>query len=385
MTNEKSTQRNRSDFAFVTTQQQLPPAIEALSTQPALAVDTESNSFYAYHERICLIQFSIPDTDIVIDPLAGLDLSPLGEIFSSPTIQKIFHAAEQDVAGMKRDFGFEFANLFDTMWAARILGWSKIGLVDVLWQTFEVRTDKKFQRYNWGKRPLSQEAVAYARRDTRYLLPLRDIQAEALEKLGRSEEAAEVFAQLTETPAAEPPFGMDAFWRVKGIRDLGSRELAVLWQLYGWRDEIASERDRAPFRVMGDRTLVTLARDRPASLQELAATRGVSQRMVRRQGQALLAAIKRGRTGPIPEPPPRSPRPPEAVMDRYQALRSWRKRAAAKREVDTDVILPNATLWELAKRNPASPGELQGIEGMGPWKRKTYGQQVLQVLRSRSG
>jgi ribonuclease D len=105
----------------VTSPPQLEALLDELSAQSAIGVDTESNSLYAYHERVCLIQCSIPGADYIVDPLAGLDLSPLARFFANPGVQKVFHAAEYDVMCLKRDFGFRFANLFDTMWAARIL------------------------------------------------------------------------------------------------------------------------------------------------------------------------------------------------------------------------------------------------------------------------
>ena len=120
---------------------QLEALLDELSAQSAIGVDTESNSLYAYHERVCLIQCSIPGADYIVDPLAGLDLSPLARVFADPGGQKVFHAAEYDVMCLKRDFGFRFANLFDTMWAARILGWPRVGLGDVLKETFGVRTN----------------------------------------------------------------------------------------------------------------------------------------------------------------------------------------------------------------------------------------------------
>jgi len=366
----------------ITTGRGLHQLLSDLSARPAVAVDTESNSLYAYYERVCLIQISARDADYIIDPLAGFDLSPLGDLFADPSVQKVFHAAEQDVANLKRDFGFRFANLFDTMWAARILGWPRVGLADVLWETFGIRTDKRYQRYNWGRRPLSPEALDYARRDTHYLLPLRDLQVEALERSGWMEEAAEVFEHLACTPPASNPFGPHAFWRMRGVHDLTKRERAVLWELYLWRDRVASQRNLPPFRVMGDQALLALARARPRTLSELARVPRLPRHALPRYGKAILAAVERGGRAASPPPPTPSPRPDEAVAERYHALRSWRRRVAAERGVDTDVILPNAVLWAIAERNPATLEDLEMIEGLGPWKRRTYGPAILGTLKT---
>ena len=143
-----------------------------LTRQPRLAVDTESNSLYAYREQVCLIQFSTPETDYLVDPLALNDLSRLAPIFANPEIQKIFHAAEYDLITLKRDFGFTFTNLFDTMQATRILGYQQVGLDSILAEKFGVIVNKRFQKANWGQRPLPADLINYARLDTHYLLDL---------------------------------------------------------------------------------------------------------------------------------------------------------------------------------------------------------------------
>src|SRR5450756_1232142 len=119
------------DPIWVDNAAQLEAMLQALLAQPIVAVDTESNSLYAYRERVCLIQFSIPKEDYLVDPLAGLDLSPLGTLFANLQIEKIFHAAEYDVICLRRDFGFTFTNLFDTMIAGRVLGRTAVGLASM--------------------------------------------------------------------------------------------------------------------------------------------------------------------------------------------------------------------------------------------------------------
>jgi ribonuclease D len=365
----------------VTSSTELAALLDALSTQPAVAFDTESNSLYAYQEQVCLIQCSIPGIDYVVDPLVGLDLSPLGQVFADPAVQKVFHAAEYDVMCLKRDFGFQFANLFDTMWAARMLGWPRVGLGDVLEETFGVHTNKRYQRYNWGKRPLDPEALTYACMDTHYLLPLCQIQADALMEGGHLEEAREVFDQIAASPPMPHTFDPHDFWRVKGSFDLNGREQAILRELYAWRDREARRQDRPLFKVLHDRTLASLAQAQPRTRKGLSAVRGMKPYHVRRYGAPLLRAIKRGLHARPPQPPPPPPRHSEAQMERFEALRAWRKKVAARRGVDADVIVGNAVLWDLAEQPPCTFEDLSRVEGLGPWKRKTYGKDVLQVLR----
>jgi ribonuclease D len=368
----------------ITTSGQLEVLLEILSHEPSIAVDTESNSLYAYQEQVCLIQFSIPDADYLVDPLAGLDLSPLGSLFADPRTQKVFHAAEYDVMCLKRDFDFCFANLFDTMWAARILGWPRVGLGNLLKENFGVRTKKRYQRYNWGKRPLERDALAYACIDTHYLLDLRQLQVDALVQLNRMEEAHEVFDQVA---ASEPPwssFSPEDFWNIKGAHDLTGREQAILRELCVWRDQEARHRDRPHFKVLNDHTLVTLAQARPHRSEDLIGLDNLKPFHVRRYGKGIVQAIERGMHTQPPQLPLPPPRHSDAEIARFRALRSWRKQVAADRGVDTDVIIGNAALWALAERNPCTLNDLNHIEKLGPWRQKTYGKAILKTLKRKA-
>jgi ribonuclease D len=368
---------------MVTTSPHLREVVSELLHHPAVAVDTESNSLYAYQERVCLIQLSTAEADYIVDPLAEIDLAPLGELFASPAVQKVFHAAEQDVAGLKRDLGYSFAHLFDTMWAARILGWPRVGLADILKETFGIHTDKRYQRYNWSKRPLSAEALTYASLDTHYLLPLQALQQEALQQAGRLEEAAEAFARLAATPPAASPFGPEAFWHIKGLHDLKPQELAPLWALYTWRDQEAARRNVPPFKVIASSTLIALARQRPRTLERLREIPGMTPYLIQRYGAAILEALASSDSVSLPPRPDPTPRHDDAVLARYEALRAWRRQIAASRGVDADVVLSNAVLWELAEQNPVTLAELEEISGLGDWKRARYGPALLRVLRQR--
>ena len=147
--------------------------IHNLEKTAYVAVDTESNSFYAYFNRICLIQVSTEEQDYIIDPFSLDGIGAFGEILSNPGIEKIFHAAPNDIAGLKRDFKFRVHNIFDTSIAAKMLGYKQLGLAPILLEHFGISLNKKWQRYDWGRRPLRDEQIEYARLDTHFLIPLR--------------------------------------------------------------------------------------------------------------------------------------------------------------------------------------------------------------------
>jgi ribonuclease D len=354
-----------------------------LDASPTVAVDTESNSLHAYREQVCLIQFTTPTADYVVDPLALPDVRALGPFFASPAHEKIFHAAEGDLIGLNRDFQFTFANIFDTMSAARTLGWTQVGLAAVLKAEFDVTLSKAHQRADWGRRPLRSDMLDYARLDTHFLPALRDRLHAALTEKDRLAEALEDFERFarTQAPPTRQQPDPDAFWRVKGSRELAPRQAAVLREVFAYRDAEASRTNQPPFKVIGEPILLDIARKTPRTLDDLGAIPGMTPGQVHRHGRALLKAVDHG----LSATPPSAPvfeQVPDEVQARYDRLQGWRKRRAQARGVESDVIVPRTTLWDLARRHPRSVDELVDIADFGPVRREMYGAEILAILQA---
>ncbi|KAA3644674.1 MAG: hypothetical protein DWQ07_14775 [Chloroflexi bacterium] len=366
---------------LITSSDHLKQVSKQLAQASLLSVDTESNSLHAFRERVCLIQFSIPDADYLLDPLAVDDLSPLGPIFADPNVEKLFHAAEYDLLTLKRDFDFSFANLFDTMVAARILGRRRVGLGNLLDAEFGIKLEKKFQRADWGKRPLSKDMLSYARFDTHYLIRLRNKLKDELMAKDRWSIAAEDFQRATDVGhhRAEPPHS--DVWRMKGADDFSPRQYAVLQALVDFRRERAERVDRPLFKVFGDKTLVAIADVMPTRLEQLYGLDGMSGRQIERQGRKLLAAVERGKKAQPPVRPPRRPRD-EQKEERYETLREWRKIEAQKIDVESDVILPRDVMLQLVDANPSSLTEVEAEMHSVPWRFAQFGEDIFEVLVS---
>ena len=363
---------------FVDTPGKLRQTADALMAEPVVAVDTESNSLFAYHEQVCLIQFSTPTQDFLVDPLSLDDLSPLAPLFSDPEIEKIFHAAEYDLIMLDQDFSFSFCNLFDTMIAARILGWKAVGLGSLLQKHFGIKTEKKYQRANWGKRPISAEMLAYAQLDTHYLIPLRNLIKAELDRTGRWPLAAEDFQRACQVhiPAGHAEA---AFWRINGARDLSPQQQAVLREVCRYRDRKARALDRPLFKVISNKALLKIAAACPRSLRELEAVNGISAKQVRWLGKGLLDAVERGLSASPPKIP-RKQRPDDAFLQRVDDLRQWRKGEAQTIGVESDVILPKNLLYEIAEANPHTEEQLAALMVSTPWRLAEYGKAILAVL-----
>lgn len=365
--------------------------IARLQGEPALALDTESNSLFVYREQVCLIQISVPGADYLIDPLALDDISALRPLLADPEVLKVCHGAEYDLISLYRDFHFTLTNLFDTMWASRILGWPAHGLGDVLRLRFGVTLDKRFQRANWAIRPLPPEQLDYARLDTHYLLPLQAVQAAELEQTGRWRQAQHRFTRLAQTRWEIRPFSPDGFWRVPGVHELDDAGRGVLRALYLLREQQAEATNRPPFKLLSNGALLLLSEQRPRSIEELRQLRGVGSTLVRRHGPAVLEAIRRGERQPLRwEQRPHTGnnshngRPSPDAQARFGALRTWRNAEAERRGVEPDIILTNHTLWAIAQRNPRSRADLASDELLAPWELDEFGDQVLSVVRRAS-
>ncbi|OGO28378.1 MAG: hypothetical protein A2136_08025 [Chloroflexi bacterium RBG_16_54_11] len=353
--------------------------VRILAVQPTIAVDTESNSLFAYRERVCLVQFSTHQSDYLVDPLALPDISPLGSIFADPKVQKVFHAAEYDVLCLKRDFAFTFNNLFDTMLAARILGRKEVGLGALLEAEFNLQVDKRHQRANWGQRPLPEYLLDYARQDTHFLIPLRHKLEHELAERELLLLAEEDFRRMCLLEVSVEN-GRLACWRVNGVHSLSPQQAAVLQELCRYRDEVARAQNRPLFKVISDQTLQAVAEGLPGSLEELKVLPGMTDHQLRRHGRGLLGAVQRGLQSE-PLHPPRNIRPDERFLKRLDALKQWRKQKARQLEVESDIILPREILHSLASRNPLAEDELVECLADVPWRRERYGEEILKVLR----
>lgn len=352
--------------------------IRDLSVQSRISVDTESNSLHAYREQVCLIQFSTPKTDYLLDPFAFNDLSALAPLFSNPGQEKIFHAAEYDLICLRRDFDFEFVNLFDTMYAARVLGYTLVGLDNILAEKLGIRVDKRHQKADWGARPLTPAQIDYARFDTHYLFQLRDIlEGELIEK-DRLQLAHEDFVRACKVDLPREKMNGASWRRFSARKDLSIRELTILSELCAFRDRIAEQLDRPPFKVLDDDTLLAIARNLPEKDVDLAGI-GLSSKQIRLWGNEILDAARRGADAPLVTRE-QIRRPTEAVLKRLEKLKNWRKTTAKVMGVESDIVLPKVYLNALAENMPRNMQDLEAALIDSPWRFRQFGPQILKAL-----
>jgi ribonuclease D len=336
---------------------------------------------------VYLLQISSRRRTAVVDPLAMSDLSALGSVLADPAIEIVFHDADYDLRLLEQQYGFRATRLFDTRVAAQLLNEPGIGLAALLEKYFGVKLDKRFQRADWSARPLSHEMVAYAAADTRHLPALRDVLRDQLVSRGRLAWAQEEFALLAQvrwrTDGDEP-----GFLRIKGARALRSRPLAVLREVFQWREDQAARADRAPFRILNNEPMIEIAKAQPRDVAGLRAIRGVGADLAERRGRELLAAVQRGLELPESELPRVERgvrRPPDPAYEaRLERLKVRRNELATTYDLAPGVLCPNGTLEAIARAEPPSLDALRNIPEIRRWQVEEFGASLLDALSAGS-
>ncbi|UCG86292.1 MAG: ribonuclease D [Gemmatimonadota bacterium] len=361
--------------------------MERLARKPRVALDTEAASFHRYVDRVYLIQLSSDRETALIDPLALEDLAPLGQLLKEPTTEIILHDADYDLRILNRDYGFTARSLFDTRVAAQLAGEPAVGLGALLEKYFGITVNKKLQRADWSRRPLTPDMVEYAAADTRYLPALRDKLERRLKQSGRLEWAQEEFRILEGIRWMQPTDTAAAYLRIKGAKALSRRSLAVLSELFQWRESTARSLDRAPFRVLGNAALLAIAKSAPRTLNRLKSIPGVPASAVTRYGTGLLDAVKRGGEVPQSELPaierPARPEHNRAYDRRLEALKTLRNRRAREVGMEPGMLCPNGTLQAVARAASANESELSSIAELRQWQADVLGkEQILAAMEA---
>lgn len=370
---------------WVDTPQGLVRMCDAARAQPRVAVDTEADSFFSYHTKVCLIQVCAGGQVWLVDALAlGRDeLAPLASLLGEVSVEKILHGADYDLRVLDRDLGARVHPLADTQLAAQLGGSKAFGLAALLEAELGIKVDKGFQKANWGARPLTRELQDYAAADVVHLLDLVDRLVHRLDELGRVawwREECEALAAVRWEPPTPDPFG---FLRVKhagALRGAARDRLAALWS---WREEKASAEDIPPFRVLQPETLIRLASDPPHSLAELGDARGVGKRLVGTHGREILALL--ASPPPAPErlrvaPPPRDRERDARVVE----LRCVRDQVASELGLDGGLLAPRAVLETVEDVRPRSEEALAVCVGR-QWRAHVLAPRLLPVIAAWSG
>ena len=286
----------KRNWVWVDNHQQLQKAFEAIDSSPVIGIDTEYDSFRYFREKLCLIQVKTAKKVYLLDPLANIDISSLGKSFSDPGIVKVLHAGDNDIRILSRDYGFRFRNIFDTQKAASLLDLHYLSLGAVIEHFLGRKLDKtkKLQRSQWEARPLSEEQIDYAARDTEHLIELYRMLKEDLKKRGLEKKAEEAFEEeVASAQWTEKTLDPRGYRKIRGFNELSRSQKARLKALYELRFQKAKETNTAVFLVLSDKELIDLARAKIHSPRLLEEEVPLSPRKMRLLGPDLFEVTKK--------------------------------------------------------------------------------------------
>lgn len=329
---------------MITSAAQLQSLIGEISLHDRVAIDTEADSLHCYREKLCLLQISVPGGDLIVDPLANIDLAPLCEALTAKEI--VLHGADYDLRLLRRNLNFVPRTIFDTVIAARLVGLREFSYAALVKRYFDIELMKGSQKANWAQRPLSKKMEEYALNDTRYLLPLAERLERELESRGRVDWFRQSCQRALDQAAIDRERDLDEAWRISGAGTLRGRAAAVLRELWNWREREAEAADRPPFHILQNRELIF-------SAEKFAHGQTPDYKHFSdRRRRVFREAAERGMNLPEkdwPVRPKRSgTRPTAEMIKRTEKLRSNRDHAAKELHIETSFIAPRATLEAIA-------------------------------------
>ncbi len=331
--------------------------LPSLLASPWVGIDTEADSLHAYPEKLCLLQIGTSAGEVLVDPLNGVDLRPLFAALAGREL--LIHGADYDLRLLLKHHRFIPQSIFDTMLAGRLLGQQQFGLGALVLHYLGITLEKGAQKANWARRPLTPRMEVYALHDVEYLKALSDKLHAELAAKGRLEWHRESCARMIREATTDEAPDLDTIWRVKGSSVLGPPGLAVLRELWLWREKEAVHANLPPFFIMNHEMLVRLA-EQAGNGEDV--TRLLPLRHSARRREALVEAIQIGVAVP-PEEQPQIPRREHhrltmAEVRRLRDITRRRDRQATRLGIDPALIASKPVLARLAHNWEGNAGEL---------------------------
>lgn len=351
------------------------------------AMDVEFIRENTYVPQLALIQIAVDQTCAIIDPLEVPDLTPIFDLVNAAHVLKILHAASQDLEVLFWHSSVPPMSVFDTQVAAAMVGeGDQLAYGRLVERLLGVSLAKGESYTNWLRRPLTQEQLAYALDDVRYLQPLHEILSGRLDELGRTEWITEEFRKLEDVDLYQRN-PRTLYRRIRRGRNLSAQGLAVLRELAEWRDCEARDRNRPPGSVLKDEFLVEIARKAPRTLEALRGFRGQPRREIERSGEAIIALVERG-LSVAENDRPRSQRKyrltrTEDLMVKF--IDAYLKALCQDKKLSSPSIANRTDLEQLVYLYRRDKLGIEPCLLLQGWRGDMFGEQLLAVLEGRVG
>lgn len=350
-----------------------------------IALDTEFIRETTFFPIIALIQVATETESWLVDPLAfrGEEMKPLLDVFTNPNIVKVLHAAQADQECLYTTYGVVASPSFDTSAAASLCGYGEsVGLLKLVKEALGVQLQKGHARTDWTVRPMPEQLAKYAHSDVQYLIPLARKMIGQLEQKNRKQWAFELSAKHEDKRLYEPnPEGLTRKLSKSGKLD--RRGVATLKELIGWREKRVRELDVPRRRVADDEILVALAATRPKDMNHLSAFRGLNPGELRKSGEHILAAIKRGMAVPENELPDisRPDLPTDSESRAIELIQCFLKIEAEDMQISPRHLITGDDILPLLRGNHKSVDEMVKAGVLSAGAGHLIGEELLAMLQ----
>jgi len=340
-----------ADVRLVVTAEGLAAVVEEVREASAYAMDTEFHRERTYFAQLALVQIAWPGGLALIDPLE-LDLTPLGEVFRGPG-RAVMHAARQDLEVLDRSVGVVPTNLVDTQLEAGFLGYTSPSLSTLLERELGVAAPKADRLTDWLRRPLSDAQMTYAAADVAHLVELDELLMARLVERDRVPWLLGAMEEMVSEPRG-PRDPAEAWRRIKELRHLKGKDLAVARAIAAWREERAIELDLTPRFVLSDLGVVGVSVSRPSTVDELRKIRGVDGRTLRVPlGQDLVDEVARAAAHP-PKAITHASQPelPAELRPAVPLVSAWVSQLARDLQIELALLATRSDLESLLRNDP---------------------------------
>jgi len=375
----------RAQYQYIDTPEQLGGLMGAMEEADRIAIDTEADSLHHYYAKVCLIQLTFGNVNYILDPLVKLDFSQFIRVLADKPL--LFHGADYDLRMMRSSFGFRpNREIFDTMIAAQLLGYSEFGLTALVQRFFQVDLANLGKKTDWSRRPLTPAQLQYACEDTHYLLPLANRLETELQEKGRREWHREACERVVLATALDKPRDLDKVWRIKGIRMFDRQQMAILREIWHWRENEAQQADLPPFKIMGNNKMLDLVMWGSAHPNSpLSNGPDLPRNCTGNRRYYLEKAIQKARNLPPSEWPhfPKQPRPiaqPPNCKAQIEALMNECAQIAGDLGIAPSVLATRAAITSIAHHCPQSVDEIVACSSMMRWQAKQMFSSIQRIL-----
>ncbi len=389
-------QADNLSYIYIDSNEAIAEVCEKMQHADAVAIDIECDSLYHYYEKVCLLQLSFSGVNYLIDTLCGIGVGQVLDVLSRQKI--IVHCGDYDFRMLRKCYGFlPRGEVFDSWIAARLLGFERVSLSDLVRTMLDVDLPKSSQKSDWSRRPLSDKQIEYAVRDTCYLEQLAGKLSDTLEAKGRSqwnEQGVQEMLQRASFTEEQENNNPDKVWRIKGLNKLSTRQLEYVRQLWFWRDILARKMDRPHFKVMSNSMIIDIAiwaSKHHHHSKPVTAIKGVRmpKTLNGKRLESFTRALNRGhKTADAKLPPRRLPVDNSDYDENYALLdvEPYQKaccQVAEKLGIEPPILVTRAQWYKILIEMPGDIDEILQKAEILPWKYE-YIKEMLNMVESGS-